>query len=348
MSRAVALQMDPVDTIDINGDSSFVLGLEAQARGHKLFHYLPRDLSFRDGRVYARMRPLEFRREVGNHASLGTPELTDLTEIDVVLMRQDPPFDMSYITATHMLEQVHPGTLVVNDPASVRNAPEKLFVTHYPELMPPTLITCDAEEIRAFREEFQDIIIKPLFGNGGAGVFHVKPGDENLNVILELFTELYREPIIAQRYMAEVREGDKRIILIDGEAVGAVNRVPAAARSALQHACGRPAGALGDGRPRARDLRGHRAHSQGARSDLRRHRRHRRLHDRDQRHLTHRPAGDRPLRRHQPRRHDLGRHRSAALTTTATSSRFPWSSGPPPSKLHLGCLRNLTQGRARP
>jgi glutathione synthase len=241
MTCAVALQMDPVENIDIAGDSSFVLGLEAQRRGHRLFHYLPRDLSFRDGRVYACMRPLTFRHELGNHASLGDAATIDLKEMDVVLMRQDPPFDMSYITATHMLEQVHPKTLVVNDPAAVRNAPEKLFVTYYPDLMPPTLISCDSAEIRDFREEHQDIIIKPLFGNGGAGVFHIQPGDENLNALLELFTELYREPIIAQLYMPEVRQGDKRIILIDGHAVGAVNRVPAAgeARSNM-HVGGRP------------------------------------------------------------------------------------------------------------
>ncbi|HMB75275.1 MAG TPA: glutathione synthase, partial [Kiloniellaceae bacterium] len=241
MSRAVALQMDPAEKIDIAGDSSFVLGLEAQVRGYRLFHYLPKDLSFRDGRVYARMRPLTFRREQGNHATLGAAETLDLSEMDVVLMRQDPPFDMSYITATHMLEQVHPKTLVVNDPVAVRNAPEKLFVTHYPDLMPPTLISSDAAEIKAFRDEHEDIILKPLFGNGGAGVFHVKPGDENLNVILELFTQLYREPIIAQRYLAEVRDGDKRIILVDGEAAGALNRVPAEgeARSNM-HVGGRP------------------------------------------------------------------------------------------------------------
>jgi glutathione synthase len=218
--------MDPVAPIDIDGDSSFVLGLEAIARGYELFHYLPQDLSFRDGRVYARMRPLELRRERGNHYTIGEAQFKDLSDMDVILMRQDPPFDMAYITATHLLEMVHPKTLVVNNPVSVRNAPEKLFVTHYADLMPPTLITSDAKEIRAFRDEHQDIIIKPLFGNGGAGVFHIKPGDENLNVLLELFTDLYREPIIAQRYLAEVRAGDKRIILIDGEPVGATNRVP--------------------------------------------------------------------------------------------------------------------------
>ncbi len=228
MSLAVAIQMDPVEAVDIAADSSFALCLEAQTRGHTLFHYQPRDLSYRDGRVTARVRALTVRRQEGDHFTLGEPRSISLTEMDVVLMRQDPPFDMAYITATHLLEKVHPGTLVVNDPAAVRNAPEKLFVTEFPELMPATLITSDRQEIEAFRADHQDIIVKPLYGNGGAGVFHLKPGDENLNSLLELFTGLYREPIIVQRYMPEVRAGDKRIILVDGEAVGAVNRVPAA------------------------------------------------------------------------------------------------------------------------
>ncbi len=241
MSLSVAIQMDPVSTIDINGDSSFVLGLEAQARGHRLYHYLPQDLCYQDGRVYARMRPVEFRREAGNHATLGEARLADLSDMDVVLMRQDPPFDMSYITATHLLELVHPKTLVVNDPAAVRNAPEKLFGNRFPSLMPPTLITRDRREVLAFREKHQDLIIKPLFGNGGAGIFHIKPDDENLNALLEMFSGLYREPIIVQKYLPAVRAGDKRIILVDGEAVGATNRVPAPgeARSNM-HVGGKP------------------------------------------------------------------------------------------------------------
>ena len=212
-----------------------MLALEAQRRGHGLFHYLPRHLAFRDGRLLARARPLQVRRERGNHATLGAPEMLDLATVDVILMRQDPPFDMSYITATHLLEHVHPRTLVVNDPVHVRNAPEKLFVTHFDGLMPPTLITSDRDEILAFRREHRDIIVKPLFGNGGAGVFHITEGDENLNALLEVFTQLYREPVIVQRYIPEVRAGDKRIILTDGVAVGAVSRVPAAgeARSNL-------------------------------------------------------------------------------------------------------------------
>ena len=226
MSLAVAIQMDPMEAVDIDADSTFVLALEAQARGHGLYHYLPQELSFAAGRVRARARPLEVRRRKGDHFSLGAPETLDLAIVDVVLMRQDPPFDMAYITATHILEHIRPGTLVVNDPASVRNAPEKLFVTHFPELMPPTLITTDRDRIHEFRKEHRDIIIKPLFGNGGAGVFHVAPDDENLNALLEMFTRLFREPIVVQAYLPAVREGDKRIILIEGEAVGAINRVP--------------------------------------------------------------------------------------------------------------------------
>jgi glutathione synthase len=226
MSLKVAIQMDPIESINIEADSTFVLALEAQRRGHRLHHYLPRHMFYRDGRVMARARSLEVRRELGRHATLGAPELIDLAALDVILMRQDPPFDMAYITATHMLEMVHPGTLVVNDPVHVRNAPEKLFATHFEGLLPPTLIASNREEIVAFRAEHGDIIVKPLFGNGGAGVFHIRPEDDNLNAVLELFTQFYREPLIVQRYLPAVRQGDKRIILVDGEAKGAVNRVP--------------------------------------------------------------------------------------------------------------------------
>jgi len=227
MSLAVAIQMDPIENINIEADSTFVLALEAQRRGHALYHYLPQDLILRDHRLFARCRALQVRREAGSHFTLGNKELIDLATLDVVLMRQDPPFDMAYITATHLLEHIHPDTLVVNDPVHVRNAPEKLFVTHFEGLMPPTLITSDREEIMAFRREHGDIILKPLFGNGGAGVFHLTPEDENINAFLEMFTALYREPIIVQRYVPEVRKGDKRIILVDGEPAGAVSRVPA-------------------------------------------------------------------------------------------------------------------------
>ena len=227
MKLKVAIQMDHVSTIDIDGDSTFVLGLEAERRGYEVWHYTPPELIFRDRKVLARAQPMKLKREKGAHFTLGAAELVELSGFDVVLLRQDPPFDMSYITTTHLLEHIHPKTLVVNDPASVRNAPEKLFVTHFDKVMPPTVITADARALREFRDEHQDIIIKPLFGNGGAGVFRLRPGDENFASLLEMFSQRSREPVIAQRYLPEVRQGDKRIILIDGKAAGVVNRVPA-------------------------------------------------------------------------------------------------------------------------
>jgi len=228
MSLAVAIQMDPIESINIDTDSTFVMALEAQRRGHALWHYLPQHLVLRDGRLYARARRLEVRRLRGNHFTLASFEMLDLSTMDIVLMRQDPPFDMAYITATHLLEHIHPQTLVLNDPMHVRNAPEKLFVTHFKDVMPPTLIASDKPSIEAFRAEHGDIVLKPLFGNGGADVFHVQPGDENFNALLELFTRLYREPIIVQRYLPEVRHGDKRIVLVDGRPLGAVARIPKA------------------------------------------------------------------------------------------------------------------------
>src|SRR5262249_31431610 len=230
-SLTVAIQMDPIDKIDIAADSTFALALEAQARGHKLLYYGPRDLNFRDGKISARVQSLSVQNSKGDHFRLGAPELYDLTKADIILMRQDPPFDMAYITATHILERLHPKTLVVNDPFHVRNAPEKLFVTQFEGVMPPTLITSDRDAIRAFRAEHKEIIVKPLYGNGGAGVFRLKPDDENLNSLLEMFTQFYREPVIVQRYLPEVRKGDKRIILVDGQPSGAVNRVPAEAEA---------------------------------------------------------------------------------------------------------------------
>src|SRR6202451_3499316 len=241
MALTVAIQMDPIEKIDIGGDSTFALALEAQARGHGLLYYGPRDLTFRENKVTARVRPLNVRAVRGDHFALGEAFVYDLSSADVVLMRQDPPFDMAYITATHILERLHPKTLVVNDPKEVRNAPEKLFVTEFSDFIPPTLITSDRAEIHAFRAEHKDIILKPLYGNGGAGVFRVGPNDENLGALLEMFTAFYREPVIVQRYLPEVRQGDKRIILVDGEFAGAINRVPAAgeARSNM-HVGGRP------------------------------------------------------------------------------------------------------------
>src|SRR3954454_18774767 len=247
----VAVQMDPIETINIDADSTFALMLEAQARGHELWHYEVRHMALREGvrrqgdkreeRLFARARPIKVERRHGAHYTFGDLAPLDLGTMDVVLMRQDPPFDMAYITATHLLEHIQPGTLVVNAPAAVRNAPEKILVTHFPELMPPTMITWDLEAIRAFRAEYKDIIVKPLFGNGGAGVFRIKPDDENLAALLEMHFARSREPLMFQRYEPAVRQGDKRIILVDGEAVGVVNRVPAAgeARSNM-HVGGRP------------------------------------------------------------------------------------------------------------
>ena len=227
MGLAVAIQMDPIDTINIDADSTFALALEAQARGHALYHYLPQALTLRDGRLYARGRPLEVFRRHGNHHRFGEFEELDLAGFDIVLMRQDPPFDMAYITATHLLELLpDDGPLVVNDPTSVRNAPEKLYVLHFKELMPPTLLTLDKGEIRAFWQEHGEIVLKPLFGNGGAGVFHLRLGDDNLNSLLEMYALVHREPVMVQRYLPEVRQGDKRIILVEGEPKGAVLRVP--------------------------------------------------------------------------------------------------------------------------
>ncbi|WP_379064796.1 glutathione synthase [Mesorhizobium sp. UC74_2] len=227
MSLEVAVQMDHVSTVNIAGDTSFALSLEAQRRGHRLYHYTPDRLSLRDGKVFARIEAMQVRDVKGDHFTLGEAVRTDLAEMDVILLRQDPPFDMNYITTTHILERIHPKTLVVNDPAWVRNSPEKIFVTEFADLMPETLITKDPQEVAAFRKEFGDIIVKPLYGNGGAGIFHLQEADRNLASLLEMFGQLFREPYIVQRYLKDVRKGDKRIILIDGEPVGAINRVPA-------------------------------------------------------------------------------------------------------------------------
>jgi glutathione synthase len=227
MSLTVAVQMDPIQAIKIAGDSTFALLLEAQRRGHRLLHYGPDRLSMRDGRVTAEVEPLEVRDQEGNHATLGEPVRMDLAEADVVLMRQDPPFDIAYITATHLLERVHPETLVVNDPVSVRNAPEKLFVTHYPELMPPTLISRDKGEIEAFRREFGAVVMKPLHGHGGAAVIRLLPDDPNFGSVFDLFAVTFREPWVIQQFLPRITEGDKRIVLVDGQPLGAVNRVPA-------------------------------------------------------------------------------------------------------------------------
>lgn len=231
MAFKIAVQMDPIEGVDIKGDSTFALMLEAARRGHELFYYLPRNLSLCGGRVMARGFDIEVRDEPDNSFSFGAERVADLADMDVVLLRQDPPFDMSYITTTHLLEKVHGkkshgGTLVVNNPAEVRNAPEKIFVTAFGDLMPPTLISRDAQTIAEFRVQHQDIVLKPLYGNGGVGVFRLRAGDENLNVLLELYERFFPEPVMVQKFLPEVRNGDKRIIFVDGVVAGAINRVP--------------------------------------------------------------------------------------------------------------------------
>jgi glutathione synthase len=228
MSLKVAVQMDPIARINVRGDSTFALLLEAQRRGHAISYYTPDQLSLNGKDVVAPVQSLNVRDEVGNHFTLGEPKRTNLASFDVVLLRQDPPFDLAYITSTHLLERIHPKTLVVNDPASVRNAPEKLFVLDFPELMPPTLISRNLDEINAFRAEHGAVVMKPLHGHGGAAVFRILPQDMNFGSLYDMFAVTFREPWVIQRFLPEVKQGDKRIILVDGEFAGAVNRVPAA------------------------------------------------------------------------------------------------------------------------
>jgi glutathione synthase len=227
MHLNVAVQMDPIERINIRGDSTFALLLEAQRRAHAVSYYTPDRLALRDGKVSASIRPLVVRDAANDHFSLGEPQLTDLSTLDVILLRQDPPFDLAYISTTHILERVRPRTLVVNDPAQVRNAPEKIFVTEFPDLMPPTLITRDLEAIKAFRAEQGDIVMKPLYGKGGEAVFRVAREDMNFGSLYDLFVTMFREPWVVQKFLPAVKDGDKRIILVDGEFAGAVNRVPA-------------------------------------------------------------------------------------------------------------------------
>jgi glutathione synthase len=241
MGLNVAVQMDPIDRININADSTFRIMEEAQARGHRLFYYTPDRLALDEGRVTARGWPVEVRRVEGDHFSLGEETVIDLGTQDVVWLRQDPPFDMGYITTTHVLDRIHPRTLVVNDPFWVRNYPEKLLVLGFPELTPPTVIARDAGTLRAFKQRHGDIILKPLYGNGGAGVFRLDPNDRNFTALWELFTGINREPLIAQKFLPAVEKGDKRVILVDGEPVGAINRVPSEGETrSNMHAGGRP------------------------------------------------------------------------------------------------------------
>jgi glutathione synthase len=241
MSLKVALQMDPIGSVNIDGDSTFRIGIEAQARGHQVYFYTPDHLAFVEGRVTARGQRISLRREKGNHVSFEPEEQLDLSSFDVIWLRQDPPFDMGYITTTHILDMIHPKVLVVNDPFWVRNFPEKLLVLRFPDLTPPTAIARDLATIRDFKARHGDIILKPLYGNGGAGVFRLDINDRNLASLHEMFTGMNREPLIVQKYLPAVVHGDKRIILVDGEAVGAINRVPQAGETrSNMHAGGRP------------------------------------------------------------------------------------------------------------
>jgi glutathione synthase len=228
MPLAVAVQMDPIRRVNIETDTTFMMLLEAQARGHSLWAYAPAALALEDGRLTARGQAVHVRPVKGDHASLGGTEVRDLSEMDVILMRQDPPFDMAYVTATHLLETVHPATLVVNNPAEVRNAPEKLFVTRFDGLQPPTLISADRQALADFHARQGDIVVKPLHGGAGSGVVRLKAGDPNLAALLDLHALIGPEPVIVQKFVPAVSAGDKRVLLVDGEAVGAINRVPAA------------------------------------------------------------------------------------------------------------------------
>ncbi len=222
----IAAQMDPIDRIDIKGDSTFAILLEAQKRGHDIFYYTPPNLALHGDKLLARGHSLKVKDNEGDHYALSNPRTVDLGQLDVVLLRQDPPFDMGYITTTHLLERIHPKTLVVNDPAHVRNAPEKLWVLDFLDLMPPTIVTRQLDDVLAFRAKYKDIILKPLYGNGGAAVFRLRPDDGNVSSLVELFQTVFREPFMVQEYRPEVKAGDKRIILVDGEIAGAINRVP--------------------------------------------------------------------------------------------------------------------------
>ena len=223
----VAIQMDAIASIDITGDTSFRLGLEAQRRGHLVHVYTPENLSWDEGLVTANVQQVSLQDVAGNHVTISPSKKTPLKDFDVILMRQDPPFDLAYVTTTHLLEHLPKTTQVINDPKEVRNAPEKLLITNFIELMPPTLISCNTKEIGSFKEKYKDIIIKPLYGSGGAGVFRLQTNDENLNSLLEMFANISKEPLMVQAYLPAVRSGDKRIIMLDGKSVGAINRIPA-------------------------------------------------------------------------------------------------------------------------
>ena len=241
MSKKIAFQMDPIETVSIDGDSTFHLALEAQSRGYEIYYHTPDKLLFENGKVFAKGQKMVLRRELGNHVDLGELEHLDLHAFDVVWLRQDPPFDMGYITTTHLLDFLKSDTLVVNDPFWVRNYPEKLLMLQFPDLIPPTTIARDLDTLKSFRAIHGDVIVKPLYGNGGAGVFRLTPEDRNIASLHELFTSINSEPLIIQKFLPDVSNGDKRVILVDGDAVGAINRVPAAGETrSNMHVGGRP------------------------------------------------------------------------------------------------------------
>ena len=317
MTLNVAVQMDPIERINIKGNSTFAMLLEAEKRGHRLSYYTPDRLALLDGEVFASVQGLRVRDVVGDHFTLQEPRRVGLTEFDVVLLRQDPPFDLAYITSTHLLERIHPKTLVVNDPASVRNAPEKVMVTEFPQLMPPTLITRDLEEIKAFRAKHGDIVMKPLYGHGGGAVFRLTHDDLNFGSLYDMFANVFREQWVVQAFLPNIKHGDKRIILVDGEYAGAVNRIPAAddLRSNMVRG-GSPADTKLSA-ARARDLRDHRADFARARTVAGRHRRDRRQSHRDQRHVSHGDSRHQESRRRRHRRAGVGQDRKEARLMTA-------------------------------
>ncbi len=313
--------MDPLESINIEGDSTFAIMLGAQARGHRLWHYAADALSWADGRLWTMGYPVTVQRVAGDHYRFGEPGILDLgRDVDVVLMRQDPPFDLGYITATHLLERIQGETLVVNDPAAVRNAPEKVWVLDYERFMPPTVITRSLGVARKFLAEQGEIVVKPLHGNGGKAVFKVGRDGANLASLIELFNTAYREPHMLQAFLPGVAEGDKRIVLVDGEVVGAVNRIPGEGEIRSNLAVGGKAAKTELTAARAGDLRRARPRIEDARADLRRHRRdRRRMADRDQRHLPHRHRRHRPVQRHRHAGPHLGRDRGEARLVTHRS-----------------------------
>ena len=312
MRLNVAVQMDPIERINIRGDSTFALLLEAQKRAYPLSYYTPDRLALKDGKVSATVRSLVVRDVGGDHFTLGEPHYADLKSFDVVLLRQDPPFDLAYITSTHMLDRIHPKTLVVNDPGHVRNAPEKVFVTEFPDLMPPTLITRDLDAIKAFRAEHNDIVMKPLYGHGGGAVFRITRDDLNFGSLFDMFAVTFREQWVVQKFLPEVKAGDKRIILVDGEFAGAINRIPASDDLRSNMVRGGAAGGNRFDRARARNLRAARARFARTRPVVRRHRRDWRLPHRDQCHLADRHPRDQEFRRAGYRGADLGQDRREA------------------------------------